>query len=115
MGFSYSSYFGPAIIVKGMGRGYFDTEEIDERLYEGRGEFTDSQGRRFLLPNRGGYAFDVTPRDDCEKEPEVIQPDDIQNKLDRFKADFANDIEWVRKQYPDATLEVQFVLLMDAM
>lgn len=115
MTLSYSAYFGPAIILRGSGRRYFDSEEISERLYEGRRDFTDSKGRRFLLPNIGGYAFNVTPREEIKEEPEIIQTDDVQKKLDKFKEDFADDIEWVRKQYPDATLEIEFIFLMDAM
>lgn len=117
MGFSYSAYFGPAVIIANSQDGpkWIPTEEIEERLYEARTELKSPNGKRYLLPNRRGYGFNISPREDCSKEPEVVARNAIEARLANFQAAFSKDISWVREKFPNADISIEFVVLMEAM
>ena len=113
MGVSYNSYIGPVVVVSKNSDDWLDIEEIDERLTEVRREIR-SDDKRYIIPNIGGYSLHKEPKYDHEDAPIALSPDYISEALAKFNADLAAEIEWVRKQFPDAEVTVEFMFLMDA-
>jgi len=117
MSFDYSTYCGPAIIVEDgtTGPSCLPTDEIDERLYDARAELRHvDNGKRYILPNRGGYGRNLTPREDNEQAPEILGAAGVAEEVAKFIRDFEDDIDWVKNTFPGSKVSVRWIILMDA-
>ena len=117
MGFSYSVYCGPAIVILDNGEkgpSWYDVSEAtDERLSESRLEIRKDNEPRYFIPNIGGYGKDIDPRENTDVS--VVEIDKIEKDINKFESEFSADIEKVKSMFPgEGRVAIKWVILSDA-
>lgn len=117
MGFSYTVYCGPALVVRLKDKDFIENsgdiqDAIDERLREAR-QAIDEYEPVYFIPNSSNCGHHLNPKYQDES-PFSVNKESIEKDILAFESEYDDDISVIKRMVEDAVFSTEWIVLMDA-